>query len=77
MGTAYERYQGVEKHSSGFKLLAAMGWKEGEGLVSVWKTSALLADGLPAATRSEVLSHIAGSKGAGSQRAHQGQEASR
>ncbi len=28
------RYQGVEKHSSGFKLLAAMGWKEGEGLVS-------------------------------------------
>ena len=29
-----ERYQGVEKHSSGFKLLASMGWKEGEGLVS-------------------------------------------
>ena len=28
-----ERYQGVEKHSSGFKLLASMGWKEGEGLV--------------------------------------------
>ncbi len=27
------RYQGVEKHSSGFKLMAAMGWKEGEGLV--------------------------------------------
>ncbi len=27
------KYQGVEKHSSGFKLLAAMGWKEGEGLV--------------------------------------------
>lgn len=33
MGAEYERYQGVEKHSSGFKLLAAMGWKEGEGLV--------------------------------------------
>lgn len=29
-----ERYQGVQKHSSGFKLLASMGWKEGEGLVS-------------------------------------------
>jgi len=28
-----ERYQGVQKHSSGFKLLASMGWKEGEGLV--------------------------------------------
>ena len=28
-----ERYQGVAKHSSGFKLLASMGWKEGEGLV--------------------------------------------
>ena len=31
--TKDERYQGVEKHSSGFKLLASMGWKEGEGLV--------------------------------------------
>lgn len=28
-----QRYQGVEKHSSGFRLLSAMGWKEGEGLV--------------------------------------------
>jgi hypothetical protein len=28
------RYQGVDKASAGFKLLAAMGWKEGEGLVS-------------------------------------------
>lgn len=36
MGGEYERYQGVEKHSSGFKLLAAMGWKEGQGLVSLW-----------------------------------------
>ncbi|KAK9821125.1 hypothetical protein WJX81_002607 [Elliptochloris bilobata] len=27
-----QRYQGVEKHSSGFRLLSAMGWKEGEGL---------------------------------------------
>lgn len=26
------RYQGVDKRSSGYKLLAAMGWKEGEGL---------------------------------------------
>lgn len=26
------RYQGVDKQSSGYKLLAAMGWKEGEGL---------------------------------------------
>lgn len=27
-----QRYQGVDKQSSGYKLLAAMGWKEGEGL---------------------------------------------
>ena len=36
MGAAAEvmqRYQGVEKQSSGFRLLSAMGWKEGEGLV--------------------------------------------
>ena len=26
------RFQGVDKQSSGYKLLAAMGWKEGEGL---------------------------------------------
>ncbi|GAB4821901.1 hypothetical protein N2152v2_008947 [Parachlorella kessleri] len=26
------RYQGVDKQSSGYKLLAAMGWQEGEGL---------------------------------------------
>lgn len=31
--TVAQRYQGVEKHSSGFRLLSAMGWKEGEGLV--------------------------------------------
>ena len=35
------RYQGVEKHSSGFKLLAAMGWKEGEGLVRAASRSTL------------------------------------
>lgn len=33
MAAIQERYQGLEKHSSGFKLLSAMGWKEGEGLV--------------------------------------------
>ncbi|KAK9863302.1 hypothetical protein WJX84_006056 [Apatococcus fuscideae] len=27
-----KKYQGVEKRSTGYKLLAAMGWKEGEGL---------------------------------------------
>ena len=27
-------YQGVEKLSAGYKLMAAMGWREGEGLVS-------------------------------------------
>lgn len=26
------RYQGVQKESAGYKLLTAMGWKEGEGL---------------------------------------------
>ncbi len=35
MAAIQERYQGLEKHSSGFKLLSAMGWKEGEGLVSI------------------------------------------
>ena len=30
-----KKYQGVEKRSTGYKLLAAMGWKEGEGLVSL------------------------------------------
>ncbi len=28
------KYQGVDKQSSGYKLLAAMGWQEGSGLVS-------------------------------------------
>jgi Pin2-interacting protein X1 len=27
-----QRYQGVQKESAGYKLLASMGWKEGEGL---------------------------------------------
>jgi Pin2-interacting protein X1 len=27
------RYQGVDKQSAGYKLLASMGWSEGEGLV--------------------------------------------
>ena len=27
------KYQGVDKESSGYKLLAAMGWQEGNGLV--------------------------------------------
>ena len=27
------KYQGVDKESSGYKLLAAMGWQEGSGLV--------------------------------------------
>ena len=31
------KYQGVDKESSGYKLLAAMGWQEGSGLVSVDK----------------------------------------
>lgn len=26
------RYQGVQKESAGYRLLAGMGWKEGEGL---------------------------------------------
>jgi len=26
------RYQGVQKESAGYRLLASMGWKEGEGL---------------------------------------------
>jgi len=26
------RYQGVQKASAGYRLLASMGWKEGEGL---------------------------------------------
>lgn len=37
------RYQGVEKHSSGFKLLAAMGWKEGDGLVRTCKNKPVTA----------------------------------
>ena len=28
-----DRYEGVDKASAGFKLLRAMGWKEGDGLV--------------------------------------------
>lgn len=31
------KYQGVDKESSGYKLLAAMGWHEGSGLASVDK----------------------------------------
>lgn len=27
-----QRYQGVQKESAGYRLLASMGWKEGEGL---------------------------------------------
>ena len=27
------KYQGVHKESTGYKMLAALGWKEGEGLV--------------------------------------------
>lgn len=27
-------YQGVQKESAGYKLLASMGWREGDGLVS-------------------------------------------
>jgi Pin2-interacting protein X1 len=27
-----QRFQGVQKESAGYKLLASMGWKEGEGL---------------------------------------------
>jgi Pin2-interacting protein X1 len=27
-------YQGVQKQSFGYKMLATMGWKEGQGLVS-------------------------------------------
>jgi hypothetical protein len=27
-----QRFQGVEKHSAGYRLLASMGWQEGEGL---------------------------------------------
>lgn len=30
------QYQGVNKASFGFKMLATMGWKEGQGLVSVF-----------------------------------------
>jgi hypothetical protein len=29
-----DRYEGVDKSSAGFKLLQAMGWREGDGLVS-------------------------------------------
>ena len=29
------KYQGVDKQSSGYKLLAAMGWQEGKGLVGL------------------------------------------
>ena len=28
----YERYQGVDKQSAGYRLMASMGWQEGEGL---------------------------------------------
>lgn len=30
-----DMYQGIEKDSTAYKLLASMGWKEGEGLVSI------------------------------------------
>lgn len=29
-------FQGVDKKSAGYKLLSSMGWKEGEGLVSIY-----------------------------------------
>ena len=66
MGTEYERYQGVEKHSSGFKLLAAMGWKEGEGLVRCL-FSFLLHFGYLAAASSlaHILYLLQGAKGQG------------
>lgn len=33
--TFRDMYQGIEKDSMAYKLLASMGWKEGEGLVSI------------------------------------------
>lgn len=32
---AQQKYQGVERTGAGFLLLQRMGWREGEGLVSV------------------------------------------
>lgn len=31
-----DMYQGIEKDSLAYKMMSSMGWKEGEGLVSVW-----------------------------------------
>lgn len=36
------KYQGVDKESSGYKLLAAMGWQEGSGLVRLVNVLELL-----------------------------------
>ena len=33
MAKTGKNFQGVDKESAGYKLLASMGWKEGEGLV--------------------------------------------
>ena len=47
------KYQGVDKESSGYKLLAAMGWQEGSGLVGLpvflgfWNYSAVASVMLP------------------------------
>ena len=76
-----ERYQGVEKHSSGFKLLASMGWKEGEGLVSCTcpcnsqVAAPCVCKGL-CAKEHIVLSDalIAGRQETGTEAPHQGQE---
>ena len=32
LGSPVQRYQGVQKESAGYKLMTAMGWREGEGL---------------------------------------------
>ena len=71
-----ERYQGVEKHSSGFKLLASMGWKEGEGLVSCtpWGTSGWLRPIWCAIGPVLSSALTAGCQETGTKAPHQGQE---
>ncbi len=58
------KYQGVDKQSSGYKLLAAMGWQEGSGLVSL--SSLYACDGSAAHSSVSLRSvAVAGSKAAG------------
>lgn len=55
------KYQGVDKESSGYKLLAAMGWQEGNGLVRLVALGSLTSV-LTCGTPVDKLSYLQGAR---------------